>query len=51
MAYQPSYDTDDSAVPAAVRIFFKRRLFEVAGITVFLVLIATWRLARLLVGG
>ena len=40
MAYQPSYDTDDSAVPAAVRIFFKRRLFEVAGIVLFLGLIA-----------
>ncbi len=40
MAYQPSYDTDDSAVPAAVRIFFKRRLFEVAGVALFLVLIA-----------
>ncbi len=40
MAYQPSYDTDDSAVPAAVRIFFKRRLFEAAGIVLFLLLIA-----------
>ena len=40
MAYQPSYDTDDSAVPAAVRIFFKRRLFEVAGVVLFLGLIA-----------
>jgi S-DNA-T family DNA segregation ATPase FtsK/SpoIIIE len=40
MAYQPSYDTDDSAVPAAVRIFLKRRLFEVAGIVLFLCLIA-----------
>jgi S-DNA-T family DNA segregation ATPase FtsK/SpoIIIE len=40
MAYQPSYDTDDSAVPAAVRIFFKRRLFEVAGVMLFLALIA-----------
>ena len=41
MAYQPSYDTDDSAVPAAVRVFFKRRLFELAGVTLFLALIAT----------
>ncbi|MFN4140991.1 DNA translocase FtsK 4TM domain-containing protein [Aestuariivirga sp.] len=40
MAYHPSYDTDDSAVPAAVRIFLKRRLFEAAGATLFLVLIA-----------
>jgi S-DNA-T family DNA segregation ATPase FtsK/SpoIIIE len=39
MAYHPSYDTDDSAVPAAIRIFLKRRLFELAGITLFLVLI------------
>jgi S-DNA-T family DNA segregation ATPase FtsK/SpoIIIE len=40
MAYQPTYDTDDSAVPEAVRIFFKNRLFEVAGISLFLLLIA-----------
>ena len=40
MAYQPSFDTDDSAVPAAVRIFFKRRLYEVAGLLLFLALIA-----------
>ena len=40
MAYHPSYDTDDSAVPAAVRIFFKRRFFEFAGALLFLLLIA-----------
>ncbi len=40
MAYHPSYDTDDSAVPAAVRIFFKKRLFELAGIILFVILIA-----------
>ena len=40
MAYQPTYETDDSAVPAAVRIFFLRRLSEVAGILLFLALIA-----------
>ena len=40
MAHQPSYETDDSAVPAAVRIFFKRRLSELTGIVLFLVLIA-----------
>jgi len=40
MAYDPSYDTDDSAVPAAVRIFFKRRMQEFAGILTFAVLIA-----------
>jgi S-DNA-T family DNA segregation ATPase FtsK/SpoIIIE len=39
MAYHPSLDTDDSAVPAAVRIFFKRRLFELAGGLLFLSLI------------
>ncbi len=39
MAYHPSYDTDDSAVPAAVRIFFKKRLFELLGGLLFLVLI------------
>ena len=40
MAYDPSYDTDDSAVPAAVRIFFKKRLYELAGVLLFGVLIA-----------
>ena len=40
MAYQPSFETDDSAVPAAVRIFFKRRLAELTGIVLFLLLIA-----------
>ncbi len=48
MAYDPSYDTDDSAVPHAVRVFFKKRLYEVVGLAVFTVLIgvgvalATW---------
>jgi S-DNA-T family DNA segregation ATPase FtsK/SpoIIIE len=48
MAYDPSYDTDDSAVPAAVRIFFKKRLYELAGVLTFIVLmtagvaLATW---------
>jgi S-DNA-T family DNA segregation ATPase FtsK/SpoIIIE len=40
MAYQPTYETDDSAVPAAVRIFFMRRLSELAGALLFLALIA-----------
>ncbi len=40
MAYQPSFDTDDSAVPAAVRLFFKRRLYEFTGLALFLALIA-----------
>ncbi len=40
MAYDPSYDTDDSAVPAAVRIFFKRRLLELVGVLLFALLIA-----------
>ena len=40
MAYQPTYETDDSAVPAAVRIFFMRRLSELAGMLLFLALIA-----------
>ena len=40
MAYQPTCETDDSAVPAAVRIFFMRRLSELAGVLLFLVLIA-----------
>ncbi len=40
MAYQPTYETDDSAVPAAVRIFLKKRLFELSGVLLFVVLIA-----------
>ena len=40
MSYDPSFDTDDSAVPAAVRIFFKKRLLELAGVLLFAVLIA-----------
>jgi S-DNA-T family DNA segregation ATPase FtsK/SpoIIIE len=40
MAYQPTYETDDSAVPAAVRIFFLRRLSEVAGFLLFIALMA-----------
>ena len=48
MAYDPSFDTDDRAVPAAVRVFFKKRLFELAGVILFSLLIliglalATW---------
>ncbi len=41
MAYQPTYETDDSAVPAAVRIFLMRRLSECAGILLMVALIAT----------
>ena len=50
MAYQPTYDTDDDAVPEAVRVFLKNRLLEAAGISLFLILIAlalalaTWSL-------
>src|SRR5690348_14112516 len=40
MAYNPSYDTDDSAIPAAVRILFKRRLYDCAGILLFALVIA-----------
>ena len=40
MAYDPSYDTDDSAVPAAIRRFLKNRLFEFSGALLFLALIA-----------
>ncbi|MFM8747582.1 MAG: DNA translocase FtsK 4TM domain-containing protein [Aestuariivirga sp.] len=50
MAYQPTYDTDDDAVPEAVRVFLKNRLQEAAGVLLFLALIAlalalaTWSL-------
>ena len=40
MAYEPTYETDDSAVPAALRLFFMRRLSEFAGVMLFLVLMA-----------
>ncbi|MGQ0484676.1 MAG: DNA translocase FtsK [Hyphomicrobiales bacterium] len=40
MAYDPSIDTDDSAVPAAVRRFLRNRLFEFAGGGLFAALIA-----------
>ena len=40
MAYDPSLDTDDSAVPAAVRLFFRKRFLELAGLLTFAVLIA-----------
>jgi len=40
MAYDPSYDTDDSAIPAAIKRFIRKRLFECAGAALFLVLIA-----------
>ena len=43
MAYQPTYETDDSAVPAAVRIFFLRRLSEVAGTLLFLTCVVVGR--------
>ncbi len=48
MAYDPSIDTDDSAVPAAVRRFLRNRLFEFAGGSLFAALfaigvaLATW---------
>ena len=40
MAYDPSLDTDDSAVPAAVRLFFRKRFLELAGLLTFAALIA-----------
>jgi DNA segregation ATPase FtsK/SpoIIIE, S-DNA-T family len=40
MAYDPSIDTDDSAVPAAVRRFLRNRLFECVGGGLFAALIA-----------
>lgn len=40
MAFNPSYDTDDSAVPATIRRFLRNRLFELAGVSIFICLIA-----------
>ncbi len=51
MAYDPSFDTDDRAVPGAVRRFLRNRLFELASLLLFAVLItlgvalATWSAA------
>src|SRR6185436_15105674 len=48
MAYNRSYDTDDGAIPAALRRFIRHRLFEFSGIVLFAVLaavgvaLATW---------
>ena len=41
MAYDSSYGTDDRAIPLAVRRFLRHRLFELAGLALFVVLIAT----------
>ncbi len=40
MAYDPSIDTDDSAVPAAIRRFLRKRVLELTGVTLFAGLIA-----------
>jgi DNA segregation ATPase FtsK/SpoIIIE, S-DNA-T family len=40
MAYQRSYDTDDSAIPTALRRFMRHRLYEVAGLALFVALVA-----------
>ena len=37
MAYNRSYDTDDGAIPAALRRFIRHRLFEISGIVFFAV--------------
>ena len=35
MAYNRSYDTDESAIPEALRRFIRHRLYEFSGITLF----------------
>ncbi len=40
MAYQRSYDTDDSAVPAALRRFIRHRLYEISGLLLMACLLA-----------
>ncbi len=32
MAYNRSYDTDEGAIPAALRRFIRHRLFEISGV-------------------
>jgi DNA segregation ATPase FtsK/SpoIIIE, S-DNA-T family len=41
MAYNRSYDTDESAIPEALRRFIRHRLYEFSGITLFALLAAT----------
>ncbi len=48
MAYNRSYDTDDSAIPTALRRFIRHRLYELTGLGLFAALVliaialATW---------
>ncbi len=48
MAYNRSYDTDEGAIPAALRRFIRHRLFEFSGVILFVLLaavgmaLATW---------
>jgi DNA segregation ATPase FtsK/SpoIIIE, S-DNA-T family len=48
MAYNRSYETDDGAIPAALRRFIRHRLFEIAGVALLAslaavgVALATW---------
>ena len=48
MAYNRSYDTDDGAIPAALRRFIRHRLFEISGVALLAslaavgVALATW---------
>ena len=41
MAYDRSYDTDESAVPAALRRFIRNRMYEFSGLVLFACLVAT----------
>jgi DNA segregation ATPase FtsK/SpoIIIE, S-DNA-T family len=40
MAYNRSYDTDEGAIPAALRRFIRHRLFEISGIVLLASLVA-----------
>ena len=48
MAYNRSYDTDDGAIPAALRRFIRHRIFEISGVALLAslaavgVALATW---------
>jgi DNA segregation ATPase FtsK/SpoIIIE, S-DNA-T family len=48
MAYERSYDTDDSAIPAGLRRFMRNRMFEFSGLVLLAILVgiglalATW---------
>ena len=50
MAYDRSYDTDEGAVPAALRRFIRNRMYEFTGLVLFACLAGGWHCPGILVG-